>query len=273
MAAMRASPKRPIRVAILTSIRDVGACDLNGCIIETRAEGSLYMEGVVEHMVQQCGTNGALEGLFALAGVITDDTGEDLAQSEYPPTPTQGRQWIHPLDLEDHHGVKITDITTCIPSLFRSLPRDDIKGRYETKMDCEAKVFKFMSDVDADILVLDHYMARVEFLIKEPLGLYGRVVNIHPAVTLKEHPFCFRGCTPTADALAYAVRTGNAMTGATLHIVNEDFDDGPVIHWKAPTMVYPWDKPEELRCRNYRAAKLPVFVEGMKKYWSVFPNF
>lgn len=257
--------KRPVRVLILTSIRDVGACDLNGCTIQTR-NGPRYMMGVVEHMVRECRPSGMLGGLCELAGVVTDDTDKDLARCEYPTVSTSERQWIHPLDLQDHRKRKITGITERVPSSFRTLPKDDIKGRCVAKEAFEMSVHQVMKDADADVLLLDHYMAKIEFLISEKRGLYGRVINIHPAVTVSGHPFCFRGKTPTADAIAHACRNVETKTGATLHIVNDKFDDGPIIHWDAPTPVYADDTAPELRQRNYDMAKLPVFVAGMSKY-------
>lgn len=49
-----------------------------------------------------------------------------------------------------------------------------------------------------DVIVSDHYMARLDYLWGE-FGLYGRVLNIHPAVTIAGHPNCFRGKTLTAS--------------------------------------------------------------------------
>lgn len=265
-------PKRPTRMLILTSVRDVGACDLNGRMISTR-EGPKYMMGIVEHAVRECRPRGALDGLFELAGVVTDDTAKDLRSCEYPPLPLKGKPWIHRPGLEDHFGTKIADLTVNVPSVFRSLPREDVEGRHAAKEVFESQVRKIMQDAGADVLMLDHYMARIEFLINGEFGLYGRVLNIHPAVTLAGHPFCFRGPTPTADALTHAKENAATMTGATLHLVNAEFDDGPVVHWDAPTPVHAVDTPAELRCRNYRMAKRPVFTEGMKKYrQNVFPD-
>ena len=255
----------PVRIVFLTSIRDVGADDHNGQIVLTK-DGPKYMKGVVEHTVEACRPGGALYGICEIAGVITDDTEKGLAGSGYPLVPTEGEQWIHSLDLEDHHGVRIADMTFHRPSLFRALPLGAVAERHEAKKEYEGQIVAMMRELDADVMVSDHYMARIEFLVNGTFGLYGRVVNIHPAVTLHNHPYCFRGKSPTVDAIARAKGGKPTRTGATLHLVNEKIDDGPVIHWAAPTPVYPDDTPKELRWRNYTIAKLPVFTRGMKRY-------
>ena len=256
---------RPVRILFLTSVRDVGVDDRNGQTILTK-DGPKYMKGIVEHAVEQCHPGGALHGICEVAGVITDDTEKGLIGSGYSLVPTGGEQWIHPLDLEDHRGVRIAEITFHHPSLFRALPLKDVARRREAKREYEAEVLAMMKELGVHVLISDHYMAKIEFLVNGTFGLYGRVLNIHPAVTLHGHPCCLRGKTPTADAITRAQSGRQTRTGATLHLVNEEIDDGPIIHWAAPTPVNPDDTPQELRLRNYRMAKLPVFTEGMIRY-------
>ncbi|MDP2648413.1 MAG: formyltransferase family protein [bacterium] len=255
---------KPVRIVILTSIRDVGGDDLNGQFVPTK-NGSEYMKGIVEHVVEECRPDGELHGIVELAGVITDDTAKGLAKSGYPLTPTHGELWIHPIDLRDHHGVKVVDMTRNYPSFFRTLPLDDVSGRRAAKREYEAGLLGAMEYLGARVLISDHYMAKIEYLIDE-FGLYGQVLNIHPAVTQPGHPFCFRGKTPTADALARAKSGRETRTGATLHLVNSEFDDGPIVECAAETPVHADDTPQELRWRNYQMAKLPVFTRGMLKY-------
>ena len=257
-------PKRPVRALILTSIRDVGACDLNGRWVPTKA-GRRYMEGLIERAVSECKRGGQLVGLLEIAGVITDDFPANLEGSGYPIAPTPGMHWIHPLDLTDRCGERVCELAIHIPSSFRLVPAHDQACRREAKRHFEKLVLEHMREVGADIIISDHYMARIEYLIGE-FGLYGKVVNIHPAVTDQRHECCFRGKTPTMDAISRA-RTGvPTVTGATLHLVNEEFDAGPIIESVWPTPVYADDSPEELRQRNYQMAKLPVFASGMRRY-------
>jgi len=257
-------PKRPVRALVLTSIRDVGVCDLNGCTVPT-ACGPRYMEGIIERSVKESRPGGALDGLLEIAGIVTDDLPKNLEGSTYPLVPTTGKQWVHPCDLEDRHGNCVAKLTTHIPSEFRRIPNRDADVKREAKRAFEMQVLEHMKAVGADIIVSDHYMAKIEYLIGE-FGLYGRVLNVHPAVTDKRHECCFRGPTPTADAIAKAKTGAHTQTGATLHLINEEFDDGLVIESVWPTPVFPTDTPQELRWRNYQMAKLPVFTRGMQYY-------
>lgn len=257
-------PKRPVRALVLTSIRDVGACDLNGCTIPTKS-GPRYMKGLVEYAIRDCCPGGGLDGFLDVVGIVTDDLPTNLEDSAYPLTPTPGKQWIHGLDLVDRRGEKVCGLTVHIPSTFRRVPAKAVAMKCEAKREFEGKVFAHMRAIGADIVISDHYMGKVEFLIGE-LGLYGKVVNIHPAVTDKRHECCFRGKTPTADAIARAQSGKQTVTGATLHLINADIDDGPIIECAWPTPVRADDSPAELRCRNYEMAKFPVFTRGMQKY-------
>jgi folate-dependent phosphoribosylglycinamide formyltransferase PurN len=231
-------------------------------MVETKEHGPRYMRGVIEETVHECAHGGQLHELFEVCAVITDDTHKDLVRSDYPMMPSTGKPWIHRLDLADQQGILIRDVTWNIASSFRSLAHDDATGRAAMKFAFEREIQQIAKYTQADVIISDHYMARIDHL---HAMFPGRVLNIHPAVTKRDHPYCFRGPHPTADALEMA-RTGTpTMTGATLHYVNETIDDGPIIHWEASTPVNPAYTPEELRWYNYQA-KRRVFTEGMLLY-------
>ena len=129
-----------------------------------------------------------------------------------------------------------------------------------------------MQEVGASVVVSDHYMAKLEHFANG-FGMFGRVLNIHPAITVKSHPYCFRGKTPTADAIARAHSESGVVTGATLHLINPTIDDGPPLAFTAGTPVFADDEPQWLRYRNYQAAKLPLFIAGMRHYVTlIFPH-
>jgi folate-dependent phosphoribosylglycinamide formyltransferase PurN len=132
------------------------------------------------------------------------------------------------------------------------------------KLEFEEAVLAVAQGVRADVVVSDHYMARIENLHR---WMPGRVLNIHPAVTLPGHPCRFVGKSPTADALAHArANGGQALTGATLHWVDDEIDHGPPVAFSADTPVFAVDEPMWLRYRNYQHGKLPVLVQGLHHY-------
>jgi len=254
----------PVRVAFLTSIRDIGKDEKGGTVVATR-EGPRYMEGVIERFVTETRTQGALFGYAELAFVVTDDMPKDLQGSPYPTSPESGVPWIHPLTLKVGSGLLVADVTVNIPSVFRALPREATAERAAEKLRFERAVLDAMRMVKADVLISDHYMARVEHLVGS-LGLFGKVLNIHPAITLHGHEFAFPGKTPTRDAIARARSGQTVFTGATLHVMDGEIDHGPPVAYMAGTPVYADDEPEYLRYRNYQASKLPLFIGGLRHY-------
>lgn len=261
------SQKDPVNVMVLTSVRDVGTCDKNGSMVDT-PEGRQHMEGIVERIIVETQESGRLHDILRLVGVITDDLERDMRRSEYSPYPDTEKQWIHNRDLRDVNGELVAgdDMTHWLPSDFRSLPLHDAEGRARHKEEFEQRVLELMQQRNADVLVSDHYMARIAYMIQDRYGKFGKVLNIHPAVTKQGDPYCFRGPTPTQDAIDRAKADGQAQTGATLHFVNEVIDDGPQIAYVSGTSVYPNDEPQHLRYRNYQQAKLPLFVSGVRHY-------
>lgn len=266
-------PDRPLNLMFLTSIRDVGGCDRNGQVLRT-PQGLRYMQGAVERVVKETLPGGALEQDIRVVGVVTDDMERDVERTAYPTTYHHGKLWIHPGTLENADGSLVAEpgtttgphTTLNIPSNFRALPLDAKEERAEQKLDFERRIAILMNERNVDVLLSDHYMARIEYLIRDAWGRFGRVLNIHPAVTLAGHPDVFRGKTPTQDAIDRAHTGVRTRTGATLHIIDREIDHGPVLAYTAETPVHPDDKPQMLRLRNYGEAKLPVLIAGLRHY-------
>lgn len=256
---------RPINIVFLTSVRDTGTEDRNGTWVET-GRGLRYMEGAIERIVKEIYPGGRLAGLVQVRGVITDDMPRDMEDSSYSFLPEYGRDWIHPPGLSLPDGRLVADITYNIPSSFRDVRRrEEAERKQLLKYEFEEGVFQRMRVLGGDILISDHYMARLDYLWGE-FGLYGRLLNIHPAVTVKGYKYRFLGKTPTVDAITSAKVDPLTRTGATLHFINKKIDDGPPIGSIATTPVFADDEPQWLRYRNYQGAKLLLFVASLAHY-------
>lgn len=72
----------------------------------------------------------------------------------------------------------------------------------------------------------------------------GRIVNVHPSLLPQ-----FAG---SMDAVEQALRGGVAMTGATVHLVTEDLDAGPILAQES-VPVFKDDTVETLRRRIHEA--------------------
>lgn len=266
LMGQRTEMNRPINLVCLTSVRDVGGEDCNGKIIETENGERRYMEGALERLIRETyPLRGALAGLFQVVGVITDDMPGDLSYCTYGALEGEDLDWIHPKGLLNADGTPIRDMTFNIPSQFRSLPRNARQERREQKYAFESRVFDLFSMLGGDVLISDHHMTRLDYLWGK-FGLYGGLLNIHPAVTVKPFPYRFLGKTPTADAITSAEKDPMTRTGATLHVINKDLDKGPAIAYAGNTPVFAKDEPQWLRYRNYKASKLPVLIAGLAHY-------
>jgi phosphoribosylglycinamide formyltransferase-1 len=114
-------------------------------------------------------------------------------------------------DREGIEGLVRAD-KAAVPTFVRRLP-DFLSRRH-----WDASLTDTVAAFDPDLVVLAGFMKLVgpEFLAR----FAGRVVNTHPALCPS-----FPGTTGPADALAYGVK----VTGATLFVVDEGVDTGPII--------------------------------------------
>jgi phosphoribosylglycinamide formyltransferase 1 len=114
-------------------------------------------------------------------------------------------------DREDIEGLARAD-RAGIPTFVRRV------GHFTSRDHWDRALADTVAAFEPDVVVLAGFMKLVgtEFLARFP----GRVVNTHPALCP-----AFPGTTGPADALAYGVK----VTGATLFVVDEGVDTGPII--------------------------------------------
>jgi len=99
-----------------------------------------------------------------------------------------------------------------VPTFVRKVGDFTSRGHWDSTLTDTVAAF------DPDLVVLAGFMKLVgpEFLTR----FAGRVVNTHPALCP-----AFPGTSGPADALAYGVK----VTGATLFVVDEGVDTGPIV--------------------------------------------
>ena len=99
-----------------------------------------------------------------------------------------------------------------VPTFVRTVGQFTSRGHWDNTLTDTVAAF------EPDLVVLAGFMKLVG---PEFLGRFaGRVVNTHPALCPS-----FPGTSGPADALAYGVK----VTGATLFVVDEGVDTGPII--------------------------------------------
>jgi formyltetrahydrofolate-dependent phosphoribosylglycinamide formyltransferase len=109
----------------------------------------------------------------------------------------------------------------------------------------------------ADLLVLAGYLRLVPGAVVTSMA--GRIINIHPALLPRHGGSGMYGRRVHAAVLA----AGEAESGATVHLVDEEYDRGEVLG-QARVSVEPGDTPETLAARVLEAEHrlLPAAVHA-----------
>lgn len=137
-----------------------------------------------------------------------------------------------------------------VPAL--ALPRRD----YETTADYDAALLTALQEAGVELVVLAGFLCVLgEKMLK---GYEGRIVNVHPSLI---PAFCgdgFYGLHVHEAALARGVK----VTGATVHLVNEVTDGGPILLQKA-VEVLEGDTPESLQKRVMEQAEWVLLPQAV----------
>lgn len=95
---------------------------------------------------------------------------------------------------------------------------------------------------EPDLIVLAGYLRRIP---REVVSAYeGRIINIHPALLPRYGGEGYYGMRVHRAV----IENGDAESGCTVHLVNEKYDEGPVID-REKVPVHPSDTPEDLAAR------------------------
>ncbi len=123
--------------------------------------------------------------------------------------------------------------------------------------DLDRAILAVLSNHDVEMIALGGYMKRLGPLV---LSHYkGRILNTHPALLPK-----FGGKSMYGDNVHAAVlASGQKISGAPVHLVEGDYDTGPVIS-QVEVPVLEDDTVEALRDR-VQAAEREHYVEVLQK--------
>ena len=121
----------------------------------------------------------------------------------------------------------------------------------------DAAVGAALADAGADVVVLSGYLRMVGPLTLERFR--GRILNVHPALLPKFGGKGMYGRSVHAAVIA----AGETLSGASVHVVDEVYDHGPVISQKT-VPVRPDDTAETLAARVV-AIEGPLFVETLRQ--------
>ena len=133
---------------------------------------------------------------------------------------------------------------------------------YPSREEWDDAVVAKLKEVGAELIVLAGYLSLLG--AKTVKEFSNRIINIHPALIPS---FCGKGMygiRPHEAALARGVK----VSGATVHLVNENYDEGPILLQKCVDIL-PDDTPEVLQKRIMKECEqvilpkaISLFAEG-----------
>ena len=128
------------------------------------------------------------------------------------------------------------------------------RSQYESLSEFSEANFNICRAARADYVILAGYLRRLEI----PKDFENRVLNIHPSLIPS---FCGKGYYGNivhSKALEYGVK----VSGCTVHFVDQEYDNGPIILQKAVD-VYEGDTPDSLNDRVF-AAECQAYPEAIE---------
>lgn len=141
--------------------------------------------------------------------------------------------------------------------------RGDLPQKLSTLEEYDAAILNALRACGAQIVVLAGFLSILGPTVIE--AYRDRIINIHPALIPS---FCGKGYYGLRVHEA-ALARGVKVTGATVHLVNEIPDGGPILSQKA-VLVEAGDTPETLQRRVMEQAEwllLPRAVEEQCALW------
>ena len=164
--------------------------------------------------------------------------------------------------LKDIEIVKVVSSSPDAYALTRAadngIPAVVLRAKdFASREEWDRKVVDEIRASGAELIVLAGYLSLLgPKLVKE---YNNRIINIHPALI---PAFCgegMYGIRPHRAALARGVK----VSGATVHFVNENYDEGPILLQKSVD-VLPGDTPEILQKRIMQNCEWEILPKAIR---------
>ncbi len=114
------------------------------------------------------------------------------------------------------------------------------RSQFNCANDFDEALFNVLIQYSPDLIVLAGF---TQLISKKIINSFkNKIINIHPSLIPS---FCGKGCFGI-NVHKMALKRGVKVSGATVHFVNENFDEGPIIAQKA-IEIEPDDTPSSLQ--------------------------
>ena len=128
---------------------------------------------------------------------------------------------------------------------------------FSTREEWDEAMLSAVKEAGAELIVLAGYLTQLGAKITHEYS--NRIINIHPALIPS---FCGAGMYGIRPHEA-VLKRGVKVSGATVHFVNENYDDGPIILQKAVD-VLPDDTPEVLQQRIMKECEQDILPRAIR---------
>jgi formyltetrahydrofolate-dependent phosphoribosylglycinamide formyltransferase len=127
-------------------------------------------------------------------------------------------------------------------------------------------IFDAMERHGIDLMVLAGFLRQ---LVIEP-GWEGRMLNIHPCLLPQAEAYAAGRGRYGVHVHEAVLAHGDAVSGATVHVVTADYDEGPPV-LQREVSVLPGDTPETLAARVF-AVECELYPEAIRRYMAAHPE-
>lgn len=131
------------------------------------------------------------------------------------------------------------------------------KKEYSNLIEYDKALIQALKEYNIDLVVLAGFLSRIG---SEFISFYkNKIINIHPSLI---PAFCGNGMYGIIPHVE-VIRKGVMITGATVHFVDEDYDNGPILLQKA-VRVFSSDTPQILQKRVMDEAEHVILPLSIK---------
>ncbi len=140
------------------------------------------------------------------------------------------------------------------------------RNAHDSLEDYSAAMYDQLGAHDVDLIVMAGYLRKMAIFP----GWEGRILNIHPCLLPEAGPYA-AGKGMFGERVHTAVlANGDVVTGATVHVVTDDYDEGPPLA-RVEVPVLPGDTPVTLGTRVFQAEKA-LYPATIREYLAAHPE-
>lgn len=158
-------------------------------------------------------------------------------------------------------GVRGLDIATAAGIPAVTVPR----LAFGSLADYSAGIYAAVEPFAPDLLIMAGFLRK---MLVFP-GWEGRILNIHPALLPDASAYAAGKGRFGARVHAAVLANGDQVTGATVHVVTDEYDAGPPLA-RAEVPVRDGDTPETLAARVF-AVETAIYPATIRRYMTDHP--